>query len=189
MAGTMRSPPRADRTLLRLTVARTRAARDVIEKPAGGRPVAVGAVYQDRSGAMHEVRAARVIVACASIGTPLVLYRSGYGPREFLGDKLLVENKNVGYHLSGDGMGAGGGAVCYFEEPVFPDGRGSWPGFWATPKPRPWPTDCAITFGGGAQLPAPNDACFGPFAPEFGWPHKEYMRNRQGRKHVMNIRA
>src|SRR6202042_1291905 len=74
----------------------------VIEKVPGGRPVATGAIYKDKSGMMHEVRAARVVSAMATNFTPLLFYRSGYGPREFLGDKLLVENNNVGYHLSGD---------------------------------------------------------------------------------------
>ena len=38
----------------------------VIEKVPGGRPVATGAVYKDKAGTMHEVRAARVIVALRS---------------------------------------------------------------------------------------------------------------------------
>ena len=67
----------------------------VIEKVPGGRPVATGAVYTDKTGASHEVRAARVVVALAANFTPLLLYKSGYGPREFLGDKLIAENKNV----------------------------------------------------------------------------------------------
>jgi hypothetical protein len=74
----------------------------VIEQVAGGRPVATGAVYKDKTGKMNEVRAARVICACAANGTPLLLYKSGYGPRELLGDSLLVENANVGQHMTGD---------------------------------------------------------------------------------------
>ncbi len=47
----------------------------VIEKVPGGRPVATGAVYKDKAGAMHEVRAARVIVAGGTNWTPLLLYQ------------------------------------------------------------------------------------------------------------------
>src|SRR6202162_5607288 len=56
--------------------------RIVIEKVPGGRPVATGAVYTDKAGASHEVRAARVIVATAANWTPGLLYRSGYGPKD-----------------------------------------------------------------------------------------------------------
>src|ERR1700693_2939944 len=48
----------------------------LIEKTAGRKPVATGAVYKDKSGNMHEVRAARVIVACGTNWTPQLLYRS-----------------------------------------------------------------------------------------------------------------
>ena len=159
----------------------------LIEKVPGGRPVATGAVYKDRSGNMHEVRAARVIVACAAIGTPLLLYRSGYGPRDLLGDRLLVENNNVGRHLSGDGI-TGAGAVAYFEDPVLEEGRGNWRGLWASVKPRPW-AELTIALNGAAASPAPNDMAMGPFSPEFGWQHKEFMRNGTAARHIMNIGA
>jgi hypothetical protein len=64
--------------------------------------VATGAVYKDKTGKMNEVRAARVICACSANWTPLLLYKSGYGPRELLGDSLLVENAKVGQHMTGD---------------------------------------------------------------------------------------
>ena len=57
----------------------------VIEKVPGGRPVARGAVYTDKAGTTHEVRAARVIVACAANWTPMLLYASGYGSERCFG--------------------------------------------------------------------------------------------------------
>ena len=65
-------------------------------------------------------RAALVVVALAANFTPLLFYKSGYGPREFLGDNLLVENKNVGAHLSGDHDLV---SNALLEEPVIEGGR------------------------------------------------------------------
>ena len=43
-----------------------------------------------------------MLVCSAVINTPMLLMRSGYGSRELLGDKLLVENPNVGNHYNTD---------------------------------------------------------------------------------------
>src|ERR1700731_421140 len=59
----------------------------VIDMVPGVRPVARGAIYTDKAGASHEVRAARVIVATAANWTPQLMYRSGYGPKDLLGAK------------------------------------------------------------------------------------------------------
>ena len=158
----------------------------LIEKVPGARPVATGAVYTDKSGAKHEVRAARVIVACAALGTPSLLYRSGYGPRDYLGDQLLVENKFVG-RLSGDAAG-GAGSVAYFAEPVAADGLGIWGNPWTSPKSRPW-SELNITITTGGSIAFPNGVALGPFAPEFGWKHKEFMRSGNGMNRIMNIGA
>ena len=149
----------------------------VIEKVPGAAPVATGVVYKDKNGALHEVRAARVIVACGAVGTPLVLYRSGYGPRELLGDKLIVENKNVGLHLDGDTNSNVISAL--FPEPVLLE-RGGSAFTWTTIKPRPWGELTVQMRGGGmahsglSQYPHP--AALSSFAPDFGWEHKEFMR-------------
>ena len=159
----------------------------LIEKVPGGRPVAIGAVYKDKSGTMHEVRAARVIVACSALGTPMLLYRSGYGPRDYLGDKLLVENDNVDRNMGGDG-GGGAGFTLYFNEPVGPGelrGRG---GPWASLKPRPW-KECAITFSTGGGESYPQQQALGAYAPELGWKHKEFMRNGYGTSRILGLGA
>ncbi|OFW28192.1 MAG: hypothetical protein A3J28_15410 [Acidobacteria bacterium RIFCSPLOWO2_12_FULL_60_22] len=160
----------------------------LIEKSPGARPVATGVVYKDQSGAMHELRAARVIVACGANWVPLVLYKSGYGPREFLGDRLLVENKNVGAHLTGDG-GGGGGATCYYDDPIDENiaVRNAEP--YAAVTPKPW-SELAIFTGKGVPYQAfPYDAAVGRDAPQYGWEHKEYMRNYSGLKRSMSISA
>jgi choline dehydrogenase-like flavoprotein len=161
----------------------------VIEKPASGRPVATGAIYKDKAGTMHEVRAARVIVAFGANFTPLLLYRSGYGPRDVLGDKLIVENNHVGYHLNGDhdlvSSAILGEAVT--EEGLA--GHVHHGGAWAATTPRPW-GELTIHVRGGAGGPvAPSTAALGLFAPAFGWEHKEYVRNSAGPRRIMNWRT
>lgn len=157
----------------------------LIEKSPGARPVATGAVYKDQSGTMHELRAARVIVACGANWVPLVLYKSGYGPREFLGDRLLVENKNVGHNMTGDGGGAS--AEAYFADPIDDniDVRGAEP--YASVYPRPWPELAIFTGHGYPYMEFPYDAALGRGAPEFGWEHKEYMRNYSGLRSSMPL--
>jgi choline dehydrogenase-like flavoprotein len=157
----------------------------LIEKAPGARPVATGAVYKDKSGTLHEVRAARVIVACAANGTPLLLYRSGYGPREFLGDRLLVENKNVGEHLSGE---AHMESTAYFPEPINSESNADLADPWTSMKPGPRGArgELSVRFsGGGTAVPLPNLTALEFFAPEFGWKHKEYMRNGAAMSRIM----
>jgi choline dehydrogenase-like flavoprotein len=161
----------------------------VIEKVPGGRPVATGAVYKDKVGTMHEVRAARVVIACAANWTPGLLYKSGYGPRELLGDKLLVENKNVGMHLTGDSDFVGS---AFLEEPVTPEGREgdvfSEHGPWCATTPRPW-GELTVHVRSGSQFRIPEETALGPFAPGFGWDHKEYMRNGAGVRRIITWRT
>ena len=161
----------------------------LIEKVPGGRPVATGALYKDKAGTMHEVRAARVIVACAANWTPQLLYKSGYGPREFLGDKLLVENKNIGYHLSGDCDLV---SSAYLAEPVTPEGRQgdvfSEHGPWTATTRRPW-GELTVHIRSGSAFRTPDSVALGPFAPGYGWEHKEYMRNAAGVRRVITWRT
>ncbi len=70
----------------------------VIEKK-GARPVATGVVYR-QDGELRQARAGKVVVSCGGTGTPLLLYRSGYGPREKVKGELLAENRNVGANVS-----------------------------------------------------------------------------------------
>ena len=111
-----------------------------------------------------------------------LLYQSGYGPKEFLGDQLIVENKNVGYHMTGD---FGLPVSAYLEEPIFPEDESFAASPWTTMQPRPW-RDMTVRIspsGGGRN---PEGAALGGYAPPFGWEHKEYMRHGSGTRHIMN---
>ncbi len=160
----------------------------VIDKSAGGKPVATGAVYKDKAGAMHEVRAARVIVAAGTVWAPLLCYRSGYGPKELLGDKLVVENSNVGRNLSAD---------CDFvstallaEQVNFAMRDADIPNetVWASTAPRPWKAN-HIRFHSGNPRTIPANVAVDPLSPAFGWEHKEFMRNGSGISRVMSWRC
>jgi choline dehydrogenase-like flavoprotein len=160
----------------------------LIDKTAGGKPVATGAVYKDKAGAMREVRAARVIVAAGTLWGPMLCYRSGYGPKDLLGDRLIVENKNVGQHLSADCDFI---SSAYMPEPVNFAGRASdIPNetVWASTAPRPWKAN-HIRFHSGNPATIPSTVALDPLAPSLGWAHKEHMRDGYGVSRVMTWRC
>ncbi len=148
----------------------------LIEKVAGRRPVATGVVYRDEAGRMHEVKAARVVLSTGTFGTPVMLYASGYGPRDYLGTKLIVENKNVGAHLDGD---AGVRVRALWPEPLRPI-RGASAYDWANMKPGPrGELTVKIT---GSKMASwahkyPHPPAFSEFAPGFGMDLKDFMRD------------
>ena len=149
-----------------------------IDTSAGTAPVATGVIYKDKSGNLHEVRAARIIVACGTMGTAMLLYKSGYGPSETLGGNLIIENKNVGL-FDGDADTA---YSAYFPEPIGQTRGGSAFGTFNL-KPNPQgelslKVDSlrAKSPGGGRQYPHPG--AISQFAPAYGWEHKNWMRNR-----------
>jgi choline dehydrogenase-like flavoprotein len=159
--------------------------RILIEKPGDGRPVATGVVYKDKAGKMHEVRAARVIVASGAVGTPLLLYRSGYGPRDYLGSRLIVENKNVGRHFDGD---VAQFVVALFPEAITPD-KDDLPGIRSTPmKPPPHGELSVEIIGKMCQGFEPHVAALHRLSPQFGWKHKEFMRGK-GRQRFGTIQV
>ncbi len=146
----------------------------IIEKTgAEGR---VKGVYYRREGEVQEARSERVIVSCGIAGTPVLLARSGYGPRSELGDKVIVENENVGKNLDGDtsyrigvlfedeikeaGRGNSGAAYFLDEDPQYTDGTGVL---------KIWSTNLN-------KVSYPHDAALGEFAPAFGRAHMDYMR-------------
>lgn len=55
---------------------------------------------------------------------------------------------------------------------------------WVAAQPRPWP-EMSIRIRGEGAGRDPEGAALGPFAPQSGWEHKEYMRNGNGVRHIM----
>ncbi len=146
----------------------------IIEKRGAGG--VVKGVYYERDGERHEARADRVIVSCGNFGTPVLLARSGYGPRAELGQKLIVENDNVGKNLDGDtsyrirvlfdepikeaGRGTSGSVYFMDNDPQYPDGSGAL---------KIWSTDLS-------KITYPDQAALSGFAPAFGRVHMDFMK-------------
>src|SRR5262249_52753979 len=49
--------------------------------------------------------------------------------------------------------------------------------------------ELTVTLTAGPPSPFPNSVALGAFAPEFGWDHKEFMRNGAGFRRIMNLGA
>ena len=150
----------------------------LIEKVPGRGPVATGVIYTDRNSRSHQVQAARIIVACGTMGTPLLMFKSGYGPRNVLGSNLIVENSNVGEHLDGD---CSYHLEAMWPEPIRP--AASKTGFtMLTMQQRPYPELSVQLRGTGLTRQSnnrkfPHLAAIHDLAPQFGWKHKEFMKN------------
>jgi choline dehydrogenase-like flavoprotein len=156
----------------------------IIEKQ-GGRPLAKG-VYYTQYGQRKEARTPKVIVTCGTVGTPVLLMRSGYGPREVLGNRLLVENSNVGRHLDGD---MGHNIDALFDLDI----KHSYGGVERY--------DFILSRGDlgyqnlrvrDSKMSAIDEAyphilALHKFSPEFGWEHKEYMRSIGRRLGSINV--
>lgn len=148
----------------------------LIEKR-GTTPVAEGVRYV-RSGQAGELRADKVIVTCGTSGTPVLLLRSGYGPREVLGDRTIVENPNVGKHLDGD---IGRSVVCLFDVDLKDGSRGGverWQLSLTDSRGRHGWMNVQMNDSPNCSVDEmyPHLLAFHPMAPEFGWEHKEFMR-------------
>jgi choline dehydrogenase-like flavoprotein len=152
--------------------------RVVIEKK-GARPIATGAVFQQR-GQSVEVRAAKIIVSAGVVGTPVLLFKSGYGPKAELGDKLVAENDNIGQHLD---IHAAIVVSAYFDEPIKEGDRGAAPaGFFFLDDAGPNAYGrMRIKDSGMVGIEEPLGLAFSPFAPDFGRAHKQFMK--RGRRH------
>ena len=150
----------------------------LIERVVGRGPVATGVIYTDESNQSHEVRAARVIVACGTMGSPLLMFKSGYGPRRVLGSNLIAENDNVGEHMDGDNSYH---VEAMWPEPIRPAGSAT--GFnMMTMQPRPYKELTVQIRATGLTRQSntrkyPHMAAFHEMAPQFGWEHKEFMKN------------
>ncbi len=92
----------------------TRVERVLFEKK--GAQVQVKGIEYTQNGVLHTLEVPRVLVSCGNYGTPPLLYRSGYGPRELVGNELVVENRNVGRHT--DNRPQVPGPIGIFDEPV-----------------------------------------------------------------------
>jgi len=71
-------------------------------------------------GSDYQILADKILVYGAYVNTPLLLMRSGYGPGQWRGNPIVVENPNIGKHVDGHPFGPAVSAL--FDEPLG-DGR------------------------------------------------------------------
>jgi len=132
---------------------------------------------------MHEVRAARVIVACAALGTPSLLYRSGYGPRDYLETNSWSRTNSWGGCRATARAASFGRLLCRTR---CAEGLGIWGNPWTSPKPRPW-TELAIAINTGGSIAFPNGVALGPFDArvwlEAQGVHAKRVRNESHHEH------
>ena len=143
-----------------------------------------GDVFADWDDAREiTILAEKVIVSCGDLETPPLLYASGYGSKEDCGDKLIVENPNVGRNIDGHyGEGGQVGVVGIFDEKV-----AGMDGGWGVDALYHFQTkvgpDRVVLLNGYGSFPRhsfwdgqPERHALYPFAPAFGQQHKDYMR-------------
>lgn len=156
----------------------------IIEKE-GASFVAKGIAYT-REGERKEARAPRVVVACGTSGTPVLLYRSGYGPKDLLGERLIVENNNIGSHLDGDLLGASLDMIALFGEDIHSDEGNASSLLVHEDGDRN-----KLTLRGISRISYtnqyPDQLALYSVAPDFGWDHREYMENAVKRIGVFAI--
>lgn len=152
--------------------------RVIIEKR-GGKPVATGVLFR-QAGKAVELRASKIIVSAGVVGTPLLLFRSGYGSKEDLGSNLTVENRNIGKHLD---IHAAVVVSAYFDEPVKDGTRGAAPaGFFFLDDAGPNGYGrLRIKDSGMIGIEEPWMLAQSSQAPDFGREHKQFMK--RGRMH------
>jgi len=141
----------------------------------GERGVARGLICQN-AGSTYELTADKIIVCCGYANTPLLLMHSGYGPREWRGNRILVENSNIGKHI--DGHPGVPGVSALFDEPLGDGKAGSIGGYYMIHDDRADGEGRLLFRADFGVNRLPQMAAMNTFAPEFGWEHKKFMQEK-----------
>lgn len=124
----------------------------------------------------YELAADKIIVCCGYKGTPLLLMRSGYGPSEWRGNPIIVENPNIGKHVDGHPFTPGVSAL--FDELLGDGELGSIGGYFILHDEQADGEGRLLfraNFGGYRR---PSQASLNVFAPLYGREHKQFMRKK-----------
>jgi choline dehydrogenase-like flavoprotein len=144
---------------------------------AGGR---VKGVTYRKNGEVLQAIADKVVVSCGAWGTPVLLARSGYGPREVLGPKTIVHNSNIGQNLDGDTTFD---IPVMFDDDVKEPGRGTNGGYyWFVDDHRYSDSSGRVRIAEDlTRIVYPHVAAVSEFAPPFGKRHMDFMRKANTR--------
>ena len=142
----------------------------------GGRGSAHGLLCRSE-GSGYEMTADKIIVSGGYLNTPLLLLRSGYGPREWRGNPIVVENSNIGKHIDGHAR-TGGGVSAMFDEPLGDGELGNIGGYYFIQDERTDGEGRLRFQGSFGNYPLPSQAALNSFAPLYGREHKKFMREK-----------
>lgn len=145
----------------------------ILEKK-GADFVATGVWAEQEAHGQIKLTADKVLLSACENGTPLILYNSGYGPRDLLGKDLIVENPNVGRHL--DGKLRMRSFPAYFPMPIKNPSDGMPPSaFYFFRGGSPDGYNRTLFKEGTPKLEWAERLALHEFAPEFGQEHKRFM--------------
>jgi choline dehydrogenase-like flavoprotein len=154
-------------------------ANTVVEKilidAKGERGVARGLICRS-ADSTYEMTADHIMIACGYRKTPLLLMRSGYGPPEWAENPILVVNPNIGKHI--DGHPRIPGISALFDEPLGDGSAGSVRGYFIIHDDRPDALGRLLLRADLGREMYPEVSTLNVFAPEFGWEHKKFMREK-----------
>lgn len=140
----------------------------------GDKGIARGVAFTQKDGTARQLMADRVLVASGTYGTPVLLARSGYGPREQLGDKTLVHNPALGQNLEIQPSFSPWG---YYDFDIKNErGAGNNGDYFWPDAPADGYNVVVIRSTGMSTPNYPHLAALNTFAPRFGQAHKDYMR-------------
>lgn len=129
-----------------------------------------------QDGVRYELAADKIIVSCGYAGTPLLLMRSGYGPREWKGNPIVVENPNIGKHVDGHPFLPGVNAL--FDEPLGDGEAGSLGGYFMIHDERTDGEGRILFRAGFGVSRFPSRAALHPLAPQDPREHKRFMKEQ-----------
>lgn len=141
----------------------------------GERGVARGLVCSSQ-GSSYELEADKIIVSCGYMGSPLLLMRSGYGPKEWRGNPIIVENPNVGQYI--DGHARTPGVSALFDEPMGDGELSNIGGYYMIHDERADGEGRLLFRAGFGGMRLPSQAALNSYAPWYGREHKKWIKEK-----------
>ncbi len=146
----------------------------IIEKQGAGG--IVKGVFYEKDGQVQEARSEKVLVSCGWAGSPVLLGKSGYGPKDELGNDVIVENDNVGRNWDGE---TNHKLPLYFTEPIKEAGRGTNSSLFFLDYDSNYKDGTGtlrISTADLSYIQYPHVSALSGFAPAFGKAHMDFMR-------------
>ena len=165
--------PRAEKAGVEI-LADTHVEKVLIDANAG-RGIARGLLCRSE-GSDYEISADRILVCCGYMNTPLLLMRSGYGPPEWAGNPIMVENPSIGKHIDGHPFSPSVSAI--FDQPLGDGEFGSVVGYRMVEDFREDAEGRLLLTANFGVSGFPSRDALHPMAPLYGREHKRFMKDK-----------